>query len=73
MKETLFLPNVKFLSKKLLLTVLFNLYYQRFKIDVNILSIVKKIYIALQFKIGILSNIDIFVKFILHTRMICLQ
>ena len=55
------------------MTVLFNLYYQRFKIDVNILSIVKKIYIALQFKIGILSNIDIFVKLILHTWMICLQ
>ena len=67
MKKTLFLPSVKFLSKKLLLTVLFNLYYQRFKIDVNILSIVRKIYIALQFKIGILSHIDSFVKFILHT------
>ena len=67
MKKILLLPSVKFLSKKLLLTVLFNLYYQRFMIDVNILSIVKKIYIALQFKIGIFSNIDSFVKLILHT------
>ena len=64
MKKTLLLPSVKFLSEKLLLTVLFNLYYQRCMIDVNILSIVKKIYIVLQFKIGILSNIDSFVKLI---------